>query len=417
MNQRLFGTIFAVLSVLFFVLSTLRPIGETISVQADADTNSDKTIAAMQNMDFIEYKPLNFAQMKAMWFAFFDYTDMLCGKAKQEFEDEVYQRFINAKDLGINTLFVHVRSHGDAYYPSQYFPYSSRCMGTIGQAPDFDPLEIMVDIAHELDLSFHAWVNPLRLMTVEQISLLSNDCILKQWYNNPQYKGKYIVEFDGLLYLNPAYDEVRNLVCDGIDEIISNYNVDGVHIDDYFYPTADASFDSIAFEQSGAEKLDTWRFENTNTLVNGIYTTVKNHDSRLQFGISPAAADSVNMGVYADVNHWIECGLCDYIVPQIYFEYTNETNPFEAVLQNWKQKTENSDVNLVIGICTYKYASDKAEWSDDTLSMRQCSQILNDEALSGVAIYSYSATFLPEQDAELYARVRDNIKSVLYKEG
>ncbi len=352
-----------------------------------------------------------------MWFPYFEYRNVLLSKSENEFAENIRVCFQNAKDIGINTLYVHVRAHGDAYYYSDIFPMASECSGTFGKKIDFDPLEIMVDIAHALGLSFHAWINPLRLSNTENIANLSQDCILKQWYCDIQKNGAYIVEYSGLYYLNPAYGETRRLVCDGVKEILYNYDIDGIHIDDYFYPTTDISFDSAAFAASGGDDLGAWRYSNTNALVSEIYKTVKEYDANVLFGISPVCTDSANQGAYADVDLWCaQSGYCDYIVPQIYFGYTSESAPFEKMLINWKEKCAFSDIQLIIGVCTYKYAENSGEWSDYSLTARQLEDVLGDASLCGAAIYSYSSTFNPHECTQLLIDVKSAIKSVLTKE-
>lgn len=410
------GACTALFLILFFILSTLSPIVQS----SDKYVKITDSVTAMAHTSYTEnfpYIPLNYDDVRAMWFPYFEYKDILQGKSEKEFENNIYNRFNNAKQLGINTVYIHARAHGDAYYYSDIFPMASRCSGTLGKKISFDPLDIITDTAHKLGLSVHAWINPLRLMSAEEISIIDNKYIIKQWYNDAEKNGTYIVNCDNTFYLNPAYVETRGLVCNGIDEILQNYDIDGIHIDDYFYPTTDTSFDEKAFSLSGCTDLTLWRYENTNALVKEIYNTVKNYSTDIQFGISPAATDIANQNLYADVNCWAsQNGYCDYIVPQIYFGYTSESAPFSTIFDLWKQKCQNSDVKLIIGVCTYKYTTESDEWSDPTLTARQIQDIITDSQTGGVAIYSYSATFEPQNDFSLYENMRNNIKNTLIPE-
>lgn len=416
MAVKLSGALTALLLALFLALSTLCPIEQGFKQNTSVIFSSPA--ASHTDISFLsDYSPINHAKVKAMWFPYFEYRNILLGKSENEFAENIKACFQNAKDIGINTLYVHLRAHGDAYYYSDVFPMGAECSGAIGEKISFDPLEIMVDIAHSLGLSFHAWVNPLRLANGEDIANLPQNYILKQWYDDAQKNGTYIVECDGLYYLNPAYAETRQLVCDGIEEILQNYNIDGIHIDDYFYPTTDISFDSTAFGECGEADLTEWRRSNTNALVSQIYATVKEYDPNVLFGISPLCTDSANRGVYADVDLWCSSsGYCDYIVPQIYFGYESKDAPFDLMLCSWKQKCALSDIQLIIGICTYKYAENSTEWSDCNLTANQLQTILDDSALSGAAIYSYSSTFNRQDCTQLLNDVRFGIKSVLTKE-
>lgn len=248
---------------------------EDIPLPTD-DTTSQVTDAQVNTTDYVA---LNFDIQKSMWFAFMDYSSILLDKSESEFKQSIEQRFENAKTLGINTVYVHVRSHGDSYYKSSIFPkgkyYNS----------DFDPLQVMVDVAHAKGLSIHAWINPMRCMDTQLMESQSDDYILKKW--SLEYNGTYITEYDGYWYLNPYYDEVRKLICDGITEIVNNYNVDGVNIDDYFYPTTDETFDRPCFADSNQSDLLQFRRDNVSKMVKDMYNTIKSINSTVEFGISP----------------------------------------------------------------------------------------------------------------------------------
>ena len=203
----------------------------------------------------------------------------MLNKSEQEFTDSVREMLSEAENQDINTVYFHVRAFGDAYYKSDLFPTGS----FLNQ--DYDPLEILISEAHSLDISVHAWINPLRCQTAEEFVSISDDFITKKWFN--EFQDTYICNVNGRMWLNPAYDKVTDLITDGILEIIQNYDVDGIHIDDYFYPATDESFDKSAFSDSGQSDLTQWRINNINKLVSEIYSTIKNYDDNILFGISP----------------------------------------------------------------------------------------------------------------------------------
>lgn len=296
----------------------------------------------------ITSKKINYETQNGLWFPYTDFENYIQGKTEEEFKNAVREMFKNAKSDGVNTVYVHVRPMGDAYYKSKIFPKGLLLDG------NYDPLEIMLREAHELGLSFHAWINPLRLQTAEEMERVSDEYITKQWVREPE---KHFVEnVNGRYYLNPAYTEVRQLIADGVSEIIKNYDVDGVHIDDYFYPTTDTSFDEEAFAESGSNDLQEWRTKNVTEYVKNIYDTVKNYDKNILFGISPQGNISADYNSqYADVGLWAGTdGYCDYIVPQIYFGFQNETCPFDNTLAEWEKLRGNSGVSLIIGLAEYK---------------------------------------------------------------
>lgn len=342
--------------------------------------------------EIVEYMPLNYEKQVGMWFTYMDYQDILMGKNEAEFTESISERFENAKNMGINTLYVHVRAFNDSYYYSDIFPKGEYFNG------NYDPLEIITREAHELELSVHAWINPLRCQTEENVKVLGNEFIIKKWYN--EKNGTYIVKHGDYMYLNPAYSEVRDYISDGFGEIAEKYEVDGFHIDDYFYPTTDKKFDVSAFSESGSTNLSQWRIENVNKMVKDIYDTIKKVNSSLIFGISPQGNILSNYdSQYADVRKWAsETGYCDYIVPQIYFGFENESCPFKGTVDNWKSLNNNDKVNLIIGICTYKIGNEdkwagsgKNEWINNEVVSKQVEYCVENSL--GIAVYSYDSTF------------------------
>ena len=185
------------------------------------------------------------------------------------FEENFQTIAQTAQEKGANALFVHVRPFSDALYPSQYYPWSHILTGTQGQDPGFDPLEFMIETTHSLGMEFHAWLNPLRVKTAETpAALAENNPYVQLGEEYPQY----FMEYGGGVYLNPAYPAMRTLIADGAAEIAENYEVDGIHFDDYFYPAEDPALDSAAYEayaQSVEEPLPLleWRAANINAMV------------------------------------------------------------------------------------------------------------------------------------------------------
>ncbi|MCD7800542.1 MAG: family 10 glycosylhydrolase [Ruminococcus sp.] len=384
------------------------------------DTTTTTTTEDVQQTSSTDYIPLNFDTQKAMWFAFMDYNTILLDKSEDEFRQSIEQRFENAKDLGINTVYVHVRSHGDSYYISDIFPkgkyYNS----------DFDPLQIMVEVAHEKGLSIHAWINPMRCMDTQLMENLSSDYILKDWCD--KYSGTYINEYNGYWYLNPYYEEVRQLICDGVAEIVNNYQVDGINIDDYFYPTTDEDFDSPCFADSNQSDLLQFRRDNVSKMVQEIYSTIKSINPSVEFGISPQGNVDKNYNEQcADVYLWTSTeGYCDYIAPQIYYGFDNSTCPYIDTLNQWIDMNKDSSVKLIIGVGTYKIGledvwagSGSNEWIEDTNIVGcQIDYAFNSSEVDGIAIYSYSSTFEPTGDTSVIDKVnqeREYIKESIAK--
>ena len=345
-----------------------------------------------------EYIPLNYDEQKSIWLSYIDLAPMLSGKNRNEFENAFSEACNNIKNIGCNTLYVHVRSFGDAYYISDYFPWSKGITGAVGNEPSFDPLEIMVNIAHNKGLSFHAWINPLRCETESNMKQYPESCILKKWFSDSGNYGEYLVKVDNddHYWLNPAVDEVRELICCGVEELCENYKIDGIHIDDYFYPTTESYFDSETYIQAGASMtLSDWRLDNCSKMVKEIHDTIKKVNKNILFGVSPQGNIENNYSyMYADVKKWCSTdGYIDYIVPQIYFGYENTAKPFEKTAEEWNEIAESGNAKLVIGLAPYKI-SDDSEFTDNIGII--ASQIKTSEKLkcySGIALYNYINIF------------------------
>ncbi len=345
------------------------------------------------------YAPLNYEEVRAVWIPVMQYGEWMTGKSETEFRSSVSAAFQNCTGLGINTLYVHVRSYGDAYYASDLFPKGSYLDG------DYDPLAIMLEEAHARSLSLHAWINPMRAAASDRLSQTDTSLPLGAWYRDAEKNGTYLAASGALYYLNPAYPEVRQLIADGIAEILKHYDVDGIHIDDYFYPTQDAAFDAAAFAESGALDLSAWRRENCNAMIRAIYDTVKAQDEQLLFGISPQGNMQTNYRtLYADTALWCSTeGYCDYIAPQLYYGFENGTCPFAETAALWAETA--TQAKLIIGLAPYKIGTEdvwagsgRNEWmTDDTVLSRQAEFLRQLDGIDGTALYSYAALFSPDE--------------------
>ena len=346
------------------------------------------------------YTALNYQEQKAMWISYLEFQNILKGKSQAQFTASVKAMYDNCVSMGINTVYVHARSHSDAFYPSQLFPWSLNCTGTIGVAPGFDPFQILVDEAHNRGLSIHAWVNPMRGLKDTDMQKTGNQFLIKQWYNDTNKRGNYIVLVGDTWYCSPAYQEVRNLIVDGVKEIVSKYKVDGVHIDDYFYPTTAASFDQTIYASSGATNLSQWRLDTVSKMVKDMYNGIKSVNPTVLFGVSPQGNVNNNYASqFADVRKWASTpGYLDYLVPQIYFGFNNSSQPYATNLQSWCDMVTLPNVKLVVGLAPYKIgtAESTGEWANDTrIIARQVETFRAQPKYGGAAFFRYESLFSP----------------------
>lgn len=354
-------------------------------------SSSSTTELPPANFGSNSYRALNYSEVKGMWISYIDLAGILSG-TESDFRSGISYIYDNCKSLGINTVYVHVRSHGDAYYSSDFFPRTKYLGGY------YDPLDVMVEEAHKRGLSFQAWINPLRGCSVSDIGR-ENGYPMYDWAGGETR----LVQVGSYYYLNPAYSEVIELIANGAREITANYDVDGVHIDDYFYPTTDSYFDSEAFSQSGLSSLSEFRLANCDNLVSSLYKAVKRGNSSAIFGVSCQGSMYNNYNaMFIDVKKWCtESGYIDYIMPQIYYGFKNSAEPFEECVNTWNNLAYSGNIPLIVGITSAKLGlEDKwagegnQEWiTDEYILKRQFLVSRELSAYGGIGIYSYGAVF------------------------
>ncbi|MEA4832579.1 MAG: family 10 glycosylhydrolase [Oscillospiraceae bacterium] len=318
-------------------------------------------------------------EMRGIWIAtvsninFPSRPGLSADQLKAELDDIV----ATAKAAGMNNIYFQAHPCSDSMFDSKLFPVSS-FLSENGSLPDgFDPLKYIIEIAHKNNIKLSAWINPYRVTYSEAASkqaafdTLPDGHIAKK---NPDW----IVEYNGRLYFNPALPEVRAYVIAGIEEIVNNYDVDGIHIDDYFYPyPVTNSGETLEFDDAAAYakyaennvSLGDFRRGCVNTLVKGIYDAIKAAKPAVRFGISPfgiwANSSHNPMGsdtnglesyydIYCDPLAWIKGGYIDYICPQIYWNFQNSAAAFDILVKWWSAQVDGTDVDLYFGHAAYR---------------------------------------------------------------
>lgn len=344
------------------------------------------------------------------------------GGTEEKFREKVKDMFSLSKEKGVNAVFVQVRPFCDAFYKSKLFPWSEYITGVQGKDPGYDPLEIMVEEAKKLELQIHGWINPYRVSYKNDINALSEDNPARKMYEeNPD--SVYIS--DGGIFLNPANEKAKKLVIDGVKELL-NYDIDGIHMDDYFYPGSDEKIDGEEYnkytESGGKLSLAQWRRNQVSALVGGIYAQIKSIAPDVVFGISPMGDIEKNYNSsYADLALWCSGeGYIDYVMPQLYYGFENSSKPFEETADEWKKLVpEESDVKLYAGLALYKcgledkYAGAESEKKDtgryewinkDDIISRQISCV-RELDYDGVVLYSYKSVANNSGDKHLQAEI------------
>ena len=318
---------------------------------------------------------------------------------ENEFRYNVREKIDILKQYKINTVFLHVRAFDDCFYKSTIFPVSEYCDSEKGVLK-FDVLQVFLDICSEFNIKLHAWLNPYRIRNNSDIGKINEDSFAFKLVNNDDTE-KIIVTNNGIYY-NPAYYDIQSYILRGVKEILENYSVDGIHIDDYFYPTTSDEIDKNIFtdyqNNGGVLNLDEFRRQNVNSLITSIYSLIKSYNEDICFSVSPNGDISKNVNVlYADVKLWMNSdGYADYVIPQLYFGYFNENMSFKTLLEEWIDLC-NDKSKLIIGLGIYKsgkkdiYAkSGESEWIDNSNIIARQIKDSFDNSVTGISIFSFS---------------------------
>ncbi len=258
---------------------------------------------------------------------------------------------------GVNAIIFQVRAECDALYPSKIEPWSRFLTGVQGKAPNpyWDPLQWMIDQCHKRGMELHAWINPFRAKTKGTTALAVTHPAVK-------YPDR-IFEYNNLYILNPGNPMNRYYICDVVKDILKRYDVDGIHIDDYFYPYPEAGAkikddaEFSMYNDKGIANRNDWRRENVNMFMEEIYKTIHEVKPWVKFGVSPFGIyrnkrNDPEMGsdtrglqnyddLYADVIKWVDKGWVDYCVPQIYWEIGHSAADYKTLIKWWNKYVYN----------------------------------------------------------------------------
>ena len=339
-------------------------------------------------------------EMRAVWISTVysaDYPSTTNNAEAQK--NEFIQKLEQAQALGLNTVVVQVRPKGDALYQSELNPWSAVLTGAQGTNPGYDPMAFMIAEAHKRGMEFHAWMNPYRITTSgTDVSALSAD-------NMARKHPDWILTYNGAMYYDPANEEVQQYICDTVKEVVEKYDVDAIHFDDYFYP--DKKIDLHSYEKykkdGGILSLEEYRLENITTLIRNVYEMIKVTKENVKFGIAPEGnIQNDYENSYLDVKKILASkGYVDYIMPQIYFGFENQTRPFKETLDEWNNMIKDESIKIIPALAFYKigttdkYAlSGKNEWIENSDIIKR--QILYSRSASnynGFSLFRYDYIF------------------------
>lgn len=345
----------------------------------------------------------NPVESRGIFISYIECLNHLKNKSEIETKSEINNIIDNVKKYHFNRIYLQVRPFSDSIYNSEIFPSSYTIVSNQGDKPSIDVLAYFISQAKKNNIELYAWINPYRISNDTDTTKLSNTNPAYKWLNTNNVK---IIKDKGIFY-NPSSEEVINLIIEGVKEIVRNYKIDGILLDDYFYP--DDTIDLENYQKVASQiSLTDYRLNKVNELVSGIYKSIKEINNKIQFGISPDGNLDNNYNIhYADVKTWLsEEGYIDYIMPQLYYGFNNETRPFIKTLNEWNSLIKN-DTKLITALSLYKagtidkYAkAGKYEWIENSNIIRKQIQVArNIINYTGYAIFRY----------DYFININDNI--------
>ena len=415
--------------------------------KASVDRTTNK-----ENVQKSSNKDSDSMNYRAVWLSYLEFNSYRKSvKNNNESSFRTFYKHIlqRIKSIGCNRIIVQVRPFGDALYASDYFPWAACISGTQGKNPGYDPLKIMVEMSHKEGISIEAWINPYRISSGDSIRSLSKANPARKWFSSQKTK-RNVLSYDGSLYYNPSTESVRNLIIQGVKEIVQHYDIDGIHMDDYFYPAfteenVATTFDAPEYKQQMEKDLGSsfssdispninksladWRRKNVNQLVSGIYKAIKDVNAAVTFGISPAGnLDNLrsDLEYYTDIDTWVsQTGYVDYLMPQIYWGFTNDVAPFDKVTDEWVSLMADSSAKLYIGLQLYRMGSRESRQSDikelqsASLIKKELSYLEEQKKVGGYCLFSYQYIDCQNTtyhfDAEQFSTKRKKILNQIVK--
>ncbi len=339
------------------------------------------------------------------------------------------------KSTGCNAVMIQMVCNTESYYDSKILPWDFNLTGTQGNDPGYDPLKLAVEAAHNLGMEIHAWLNPMRIGSIDNERVADHPC---------KVHPEFVQTYNKTLYWDPSNPEVVDYLYRLVTEIVTNYDVDGIHIDDYFYPdglrgnaadtmwkdghnyakylerhkaevaekmeawksvmgeTLTAEDSLIICKDTTALTLDLWREANVNKVVKAMYSATHNGNPNAVFGVSPGGRLVNTQRLYADPQYWISDGTIDYLVPQIYWQHGHKVADYKLVLDSWKDIMK--DVPMFVGMAAYRYKQKGFDTMDEY--MRQMEEAREaDYVLGNIWFTTHSLfkdDFLPYMQKKIY---------------
>lgn len=344
---------------------------------------------------------VNTNKMKEDRYMFISYIDYSYFKGKEQIDlkNEIDKMVTNLKENDFNGIILQVRAFSDAIYDSKIFSPSLKIVDDENNKLNLDILDYFIKKSHENNIKLIAWINPYRIRNTKDLTSISENNVVYKYLNTTNIEIN-----DNGIYFNPASEEVLNLILEGVEEVVKNYDIDGILYDDYFYPSKTIDLDNYNLykENGGKKTLDEFRRNNINRLISTTYEKIKSIKNDVLFGISPSGNINNNYNdEYLDINYCIENNLIDFIMPQIYYGFNNESMPFKNTIDTWSNLVKDTNINFYVALALYKsgtkdtYAkSGNNEWIENSdIITKQIVVSRNSYNYKGFSIFRYNYFF------------------------
>lgn len=325
--------------------------------------------------------------------------------------------------MHLNAIVFQVRPTADALYASELEPWSAWLTGKQGEAASYDPLEFVCQEAHKRGIDVHVWINPYRVTgggsKIEDIA--SNHI----YHKHPEWFLKYGTQW----YFAPHLQETRDFLCAVVADLVTRYDIQAIHMDDYFYPYPVSGQDfpdaeAYAKDSRGFDNIGDWRRDNVNLAIEQVHNTINSIKPHVQFGISPFGIwrNKVNDPrgsetnglqnydqLYADILLWMEKGWIDYVVPQLYWEIGKKVADYE-ILAHWWAQHATDKCRVYIGMAPYHLGNPKAAaaWNEGNEICRQLRLNRTIEGITGECYFPANVLL------KNHHNVADSLKQVFY---
>ncbi|MCF7925045.1 MAG: family 10 glycosylhydrolase [Candidatus Izimaplasma sp.] len=332
------------------------------------------------------------------------------------YKQQVLTMLDTCQRYNLNAIFFQVRTTNDAFYASKLNPYSRFFTGEEGKKPPFDVFAWIIKEAHKRHIEVHAWCNPFRISFDGKLSIEDYLATCDDLNFAKQHPDTIMLDKKGKLILNPGDKDVRDFIVESMRELTTNYDIDGIHFDDYFYPYSglDDRYDDHNEFSAQEKTLGDFRRDNINQTMQGVYKAIKKEKPQIAFGISPFGIwknqTKENYGShtdpkcsesyynqYADTLAWIKGDYVDYIVPQIYWEFGHHIAPFADICDFWCDVCKATSTKLYIGHGAYRLGNE-GEFSNPLEIVDQVKYANQKDEVSGNVFFTYK-TFIDKDKA------------------